>query len=98
MLKETFKTFSRALQAHCVKTLRIRSFSCPYSSALGLNTERYLGVSFRIQSECGKIRNKKYPNTGTFHAVAVLDPGFLAAFIFYKTLATNRPFVGTVNS
>ena len=26
-------------------------------------------VSFRIQSECGKIRTRKTPNTDTFHAV-----------------------------
>ena len=41
---------------HCVKTVRIRSYSGPYFSALGLNTERF-GVSLRIQSECGEIRS-----------------------------------------
>ena len=34
----------------------------------GLNTERY-GVSLCIQSECGKIRTGKTPNTDTFHTV-----------------------------
>ena len=53
---------------HCVKSVRIRSFSGPYFPAFGLNTERY-GVSLRIQSECGKIRTKKTPNTDTFHAM-----------------------------
>ena len=53
---------------HCVKSVRIRSFSSPYFPAFGLNTERY-GVSLRIQSECGKIRTRKTPNTDTFHAV-----------------------------
>ena len=38
---------------HCVKSVRIRSFSGPYFSAFGLNTERY-GVSLCTQSKCGK--------------------------------------------
>ena len=45
---------------HCVK-----SVSCLYFPAFGLNTERY-GVSFRIQSEYGKIRIRKTSNTDTF--------------------------------
>ena len=43
---------------HCVKSTRIRSYSSPY------------GVSYRIQSECGKIRTRITPNTDTFYAVA----------------------------
>ena len=54
--------------AHCVKIVRIRNFSGPFFPALKLNMERY-GVSLRIQSECGKTRTRKTPNTGTFHAV-----------------------------
>ena len=38
---------------HCVKSVRIWSYSGPYFPALGLNTERY-PVSLRIQSECGE--------------------------------------------
>ena len=34
---------------HCVKSVRIRSFSGPYFPTFGLNTESY-GVSLRIQS------------------------------------------------
>ena len=52
---------------YCVKSLRIRNFSDPNFPAFGLNTERY-GVSLRIQSECGKIRTRKTPNTDTFYA------------------------------
>ena len=44
--------------AHCVKSIRIRSYSSPY------------GVSYRIQFECGKIRTRITPNTDTFYAVA----------------------------
>ena len=52
----------------CVKSVRIRNYSGPYFSALGLNTERY-SVSTCIQSKCGKIRTRKTPNVDTFHAV-----------------------------
>ena len=55
---------------HCVKCVRIRSYSGPYFPAFRLNTERY-GVSLLIQSECGKIRTRITPNTDTFHAVVV---------------------------
>ena len=56
------------LSKHCVKSIRIWSYSDPYFPALGLNTERY-GVSLRIQSEFGKKRTRITPNTGTFYAV-----------------------------
>ena len=50
---------------HCVKNVRIRSFSAPYFPAFRLNAERYR-VSLRIQSECGITRTEKTPNTDTF--------------------------------
>ena len=53
---------------HCVKSVRIGSYSGPHFPAFGLNTERY-SVSLRIQSECGKIRIRVTLNTVTFHAV-----------------------------
>ena len=56
------------IEKHCVKSVHIPSFSGPYFPAFGLNTERY-SVSLRIQSECGKIRTKKTPNTDTFNAM-----------------------------
>ena len=37
---------------HCVKSVRMRSFSSPYFPAFWMNRERY-GVSLRIQFECG---------------------------------------------
>ena len=55
-------TSSLVRKTHCVKNVRIRSYSGPYFPAFGLNTERY-GVSLRIQSECGKIRTRITPNT-----------------------------------
>ena len=53
---------------HCVKRVRIRSYSRFYFPAFGLNTERY-SVSLRIESECVKIRIRVTPNTNTFNAV-----------------------------
>ena len=52
---------------HCVKSARIRSFSGLYFPTLGLNTEKY-SVFLTIQTECGKIRTSKNPNTSTFQA------------------------------
>ena len=50
---------------HCVKSVLIWSYSCPYFPSFGLNTGRY-GVSLRIQSKCGKIQTRITPNTDTF--------------------------------
>ena len=64
-----FLMFMTLCLLHCVKSVRIRSFSgSHYYPAFGLNTERY-GVSLRIQSECGKMRTRITPNMDTFHAV-----------------------------
>ena len=56
-------------KSHCVKSVRIPSFSGSYFPAFALNMERY-SVSLHIHSECGKIRTRKTPNTDTFHAVS----------------------------
>ena len=53
---------------HCVKSIRIRSFSGPFFAEFGLNPERYV-VSLLIQSECGKIQTSKTANTDTSYAV-----------------------------
>ena len=53
------------LQAHCVKSVRIRSCSGSHFPEFGLNTERY-SVSLRLQSECGKMRTRITPYTDTF--------------------------------
>ena len=51
---------------HCVKSVRIGSYSGLYFSIFGLNMERY-GVSLCIQSEYEKMRTRITPNTDTFH-------------------------------
>ena len=57
---------------HCVKRVRIRSYSGQHFPAFGLNKERY-GVSLCIQSECGKMQIRIAPNTDTFHSVSVFQ-------------------------
>ena len=53
---------------HYAKSVRIRSYSAPHFPEFGLNTERQF-VSFRIQSECGKMQTRITPNTDTFCAL-----------------------------
>ena len=55
-------------QIHCVKSVRIRSYSGLHFPAFGLNTERY-SISLRIQSQCGKMRTRITRNTDTFYAM-----------------------------
>ena len=53
---------------HCVKSVRIWSFSDPYFPTFELNTEIY-PVNLQIKSECRKIRSRKTPDTHNFYAV-----------------------------
>ena len=76
-----------AIIHHCVKRVRIRSFSSPYLHAFGLNTEKN-GVSLRIQSEYEKIQTKKNPKTDTFHAVQNIE---LNSFSEFAKVASVRP-------
>ena len=67
---------------HCVKSVRIRSYSGPYFPAFGLNTEDT--VSLRIQSECGKIRTRITPNTDTFHV------GYVRSYLQSEVFSWKR--------
>ena len=58
------------------KKFRIRSFSGPYFTTVGLNTGIY-SVNLRIQSECVKMGNRKTPNTATFSTVLVMHNSWL---------------------
>ena len=60
--------YTNMLLQHCVKGVRIRSYSSPYFPACGLNTERD-SVSLRVQCECRKVRTRITLNTDTFHTV-----------------------------
>ena len=59
---------------HCVKSVCIRSYSGPYFTAVGLNTERY-GVSLRFQCKCGKMQTRITPKMDNFHAVYIKAMG-----------------------
>ena len=53
---------------HCVKVVRVWSYSGSYFPTFWLNMKKY-GVSLRIQFECRKMWTKITPNTDTLHAV-----------------------------
>ena len=57
---------------HCVKRVRIRSYSGPHFAWLGLNTKRP-DVSLRIRSEYVKMRTRIIPIKNTFYTVVVLS-------------------------
>ena len=57
--------------SHCVKSVRLRSYSGPRFPEFGLNTQRY-GLSVLIQSECGKMRTRIIPKRDAFHAVLLM--------------------------
>ena len=59
--------FCYAFSKHCVKSVRIWSYSDLHFPAFGMNTERY--VFKVILAECGKRRTRITPHTITFHAV-----------------------------
>ena len=56
---------------HCLKSVRIWSYSGPYFPAFGLYTKRYF-VSLRIQSEGGKILTRITPNMDAFYEVRMI--------------------------
>ena len=62
--------------SHCVKSVRIRSYSGLHFAAFGQNTNRYC-VSLCIQSECGKMRIRITPNEDTFDAVSFNEKPFI---------------------
>ena len=59
---------AKCIYFHCIKSVRIWSFSGPYFPAFGLNTEIYK-VNLRTQLECEKTRTRKTRNMDTFYAV-----------------------------
>ena len=84
---------------HCVKSVRIQSYTDQYFPKFGLNTQRY-GLSLRIQSECEKIRTRITPNTNTFYAANITILNFVLSHngcgrlfrngIIYKQINKDR--------
>ena len=63
-------------EIHCVKGVRIWSYSGPHFPAFGLNTF----VLLRIQSECGKMWTRITPNTDNLIPRAILKTLNWASF------------------
>ena len=63
--------------SHCVKSVRIRSYSDPHFPTFGLKTE-YLSV---FSPNAGKIRAGITSNTDSFYAVPIV---LLLMFYFYR--------------
>ena len=75
--------YQLSLETHCVKSVRLQSYSGPYFPAFALNTERY-GVYVCIQSECGKVRTKITPDTDTFHAVTTSSGQYYSVYTGFE--------------
>ena len=60
----TIEKWKNRIWSHCIRSVRIRSYSGPDFPAFRLNTE------YNIQYEYGKIRTRITPNTDTFYAVS----------------------------
>ena len=65
--KTFYKMKAYELREHCVKSVRIWSYSGLYFPAFELNTERY----------CGKMGTRVTPNMDTFHTVEKIDKALL---------------------
>ena len=70
-VKSNTQIFWNFQHIHCVKCVRISSFSSSYFPTFGLYTQRY-SVFLCIQSKCEKIRTRKSPNADTFHVIIIL--------------------------
>ena len=79
---------------HCVKSVCIRSYSCPYFPVFGLNTDTY-AVSLSIHFEWGKIQTRITPNTDTFHAVYDTQIP-LSTSVTFSTTSGNKTTEGLV--
>ena len=88
---------SRLVNTHCLRCVRIWSYSGSYFPAFGLNTERYL-VFLRIQSKCGKIQTRITPNTGTFCTVTAIPSAKLILSLFYFITIVLNEWRSTTNA
>ena len=70
------QSIGQLFPCHCVKSLRIWSFSSPYFPIFGLKRKRY-GVSLCIHPECGKKGPEKLPIRTFFTQRAPLQMNLL---------------------
>ena len=74
--KRLYRLPNKISVKHCVKGVRIRSYSGPHFPVFGLKTDR-CGVSLSIQSKCRKMRNRITPNKDTFYTVKLKMTHFI---------------------
>ena len=66
----------RKIAKHCVKSVRIRSYSGPHVSHISLIRTEYGRISpylVRLRENAGKMRTRITPNTYTFYAVKIFQ-------------------------
>ena len=94
-MRKNTNFFTNFRTCHCMKSVRIRSYSGPHFPAFGLNTKRY-SVSLRIQSECGKMRTRIAPNrrfsyTGNWELVkSIVGTKLRRSYVCLHSQAGNR--------
>ena len=81
--------FKKLGKIHCVKNVRIRSFSGPHFSAFGLNTKRY-GISLRVQSEYGHFSRSDQCKCSE-HYIHSLLPRTIRTNMWYYPEAYSEP-------
>ena len=78
--------YCQIIFTHCVKSVRIWSYSGPHFLAFGLNTEWY-SIYLRIQAEYGKMRIRITPNMDyIFHAATKLDTNLFFHFLTHPKI------------
>ena len=72
------------MNPHCVKILRIRSYSGPHFPELRLNVERrsFCPYLFQMRENAGKIRTRKTSNANSFYAKSDADVTYQTVNLF----------------
>ena len=85
-----FNSFAYYLyNCHCVKSVRIRSYSGPQFPRIFPHTDwrrrdtEYPPYSVRMRENAGKMRTGITPNTASFYAVCVIKTPFQKLYNFY---------------
>ena len=87
------KTLSEVDLEHCVKSVRIRSYSGPHIPAFGLNTETEYGETLRISLYSVQMRENADQNNceyGHFSRIGIYSNTYNGAFLQKLLTAFNR--------